>query len=134
MKKGLIAVVVVVVVAAVAVAAVMMRNNNKPSSQSTDNGSNSSSSNNSQAVATNTVEIKDMAFSPASITVKKGTTVTWTNKDSISHTVTGDTSGNMNSDTLADGDAYTFTFNQTGTFQYHCNFHSSMHGTVTVTE
>src|SRR5690242_19027064 len=110
MKKGIIAVVVIIIVAAGVVAAVVMKHNknesteygNTPSSStnSGSNNSNNSSNDNSQAVATDTVEIKDMAFSPATITVKKGTKVTWTNKDSISHTVTGDESGNMDSDTL----------------------------------
>jgi len=85
-------------------------------------------------VATTTVSIEDMAFSPATITVKKGDTVTWTNKDSVSHTVDGDTQGTMESDTLAAGDTYQYTFDQAGTFAYHCDFHSSMKGKVIVTE
>src|SRR6476661_2410188 len=118
MKKGLIVVLVVVVLAAGAVALVMRNNNksntNTTSGTNTNTSTNNGNNTNQQPVATTSVNIQDMAFSPSAITVKKGSTVTWTNKDSVSHTVTGDTSGNMNSDTLAQGDTYTFTFNDTG--------------------
>lgn len=79
------------------------------------------------------VSIANFAFSPASVNVKKGTTVTWTNHDSASHTVTGD-SGGPASGPLANGDSYSFTFMQTGTFSYHCNIHPSMVASVTVTQ
>ncbi len=83
----------------------------------------------------NSVTIENFAFSPASITVKKGTAVTWANKDNTSHTVTetdgqkGPDSGNM-----ANGKNYSFTYDSVGTFKYHCSIHPSMTGTVTVTE
>lgn len=89
---------------------------------------------NSQAVATSMVRIDNFAFSPATITVKQGTTVTWTNKDNAPHTVTVDSGAGPASDTLQKGDTYTFTFKQAGTFAYHCNFHSGMTGTVIVSE
>ena len=79
------------------------------------------------------VSIASFAFSPATMTVKKGTKVTWTNNDQAPHTVTGDVSG-PSSPTLANGASYSFIFTNEGTFQYHCNFHPSMKGTVTVTE
>jgi plastocyanin len=82
------------------------------------------------------VSIKDAAFTPASITVKVGTTVTWTNNDDMSHTVTAD---NLVGDApstpeLVKGDTYSFTFKEVGTYKYHCKIHSSMTGTVVVTE
>ena len=86
------------------------------------------------AVATDKVTIKDFSFSPATITVKKGTTVTWTNQDSTSHTVTSTTGTTLNSNTLKPGDTYQVTFNEVGTFDYHCKIHSSMTGSVLVTE
>lgn len=75
-------------------------------------------------------EIKGFAFNPATITIAKGTTVTWTNKDSAPHTVTGDA---FSSETLNQGQTYSFTFNEAGTFEYQCHIHPSMHGKVVVT-
>ena len=79
----------------------------------------------------NKVSIQGFAFSPSSISVPVGTTVTWTNKDSVTHTVTSDT-GAFASGNLAPGKTFSFTFNQAGTFAYHCNIHTYMHGTVVV--
>jgi plastocyanin len=134
MKKGVIIGLLAVVVLVGAAAALMMSNDSKSKGDGNTNPTTSSNpSDQEQAVATTSVDIMDMAFSPANITVKKGQTVTWTNKDTVSHTVTGDTSGNINSDTLAEGDTYQFTFNEVGTFAYHCSFHPFT-GTVVVTE
>ncbi|MBI2109238.1 MAG: cupredoxin family copper-binding protein [Parcubacteria group bacterium] len=77
--------------------------------------------------------IQGFAFSPASITVKKGTTIVWTNKDSVGHTVTGG-GGGPDSRLLGEGESYSFTFNNAGVFNYVCSPHPSMRGTVTVTE
>jgi len=79
------------------------------------------------------VSISNFAFSPTSLTVKKGTTVTWTNNDSVPHTVTGD-NGGPSSGSISSGTSYSYTFTTTGTFAYHCTIHPSMHGTVVVTE
>ncbi len=75
------------------------------------------------------VEISGFAFSPSTLTITKGTTVTWTQKDSAPHTVT---SGTFDSGTLNSGQTYSHTFNETGSFNYHCNFHQSMTGTIVV--
>ncbi|WP_236572824.1 cupredoxin domain-containing protein [Streptomyces sp. GS7] len=80
--------------------------------------------------AANQVAIAGFAFSPSTLTVSKGTTVTWTNEDRAPHTVTG--SGGLNSPTLWGGDSYTFTFKTAGTFSYGCDIHPFMHGTVVV--
>ncbi len=94
----------------------------------------------SKSLATETpnatgVTIENFAFSPANITVKKGTTVTWTNKDSATHTVTEtDSQKGPDSGNLAQGKAYSFTYDTAGTFKYHCAIHPDMTGTVTVTE
>jgi plastocyanin len=85
--------------------------------------------------ATSSITIQNFAFSPADITVKKGTKVTWTNKDGAPHTVTeSDSQDGPASGSLGNGQSYSFTFNTTGTFKYHCTIHSSMTGTVTVTD
>jgi len=89
----------------------------------------------STATATNSVAIDNFAFSPASITIKKGTTVIWTNKDSATHTVTeNDGQKGPDSGNLAQGKTYSFTFDAVGTYKYHCAIHPDMTGTITVTE
>ena len=77
------------------------------------------------------VEIADFAFSPAELTVPAGTTVTWTNNDSAPHTVTSD-DGAFDSGRLDEGDTFEFTFEEAGTFAYHCDFHPNMTATITV--
>jgi len=101
----------------------------------TPENSNSGSSSSSTPSTTSSVTIQNFAFSPANITVKKGTTVTWTNKDSTPHTVV-ETDGQDGpvSDNLANGKSYSFTYNNVGTYKYHCSIHPNMVGTVTVTE
>jgi amicyanin len=88
------------------------------------------------ATATKEVGIEDMAFSPASITVKKGTTVTWTNRDAVQHTVTPDNPSSefTSSSMLSNDESYSVTFNTVGSFTYHCQPHPQMTGTVIVTE
>jgi amicyanin len=77
------------------------------------------------------VSMKDIAFDPDSVTIKVGETVTWTNEESVPHTVVGD-NGEFESADLANGDTFTFTFNQAGTYAYHCSIHPGMKGTVVV--
>lgn len=88
------------------------------------------------AIATNQVTISNFAFNPASITVKVGTTVTWTNQDQDAHTVSfksGPESGKT-SQPLQMGDTYTHTFTTAGTVAYICSIHPFMKGTVVVTQ
>ncbi len=81
----------------------------------------------------NTVSIKNFAFSPASITVKTGTAVTWTNVDSAPHTVT-ELANAFDSGQIALSGVFKFTFATAGTFTYHCTNHPMMaNGTVIVT-
>ena len=77
------------------------------------------------------VVIHNAMFDPASITVAKGTTVKWVNNDMFAHTVTSDT-GIFNSGIINPGGNFVRTFNNVGTFKYHCNIHLSMHGVVKV--
>ncbi|MFA5247128.1 MAG: plastocyanin/azurin family copper-binding protein [Candidatus Micrarchaeia archaeon] len=77
------------------------------------------------------VSISNFAFSPASLAVSKGTTVTWANGDSVPHTVASD-SGVFNSGSIASGSAFSYTFNNEGSFSYHCGIHSGMTGKVVV--
>jgi plastocyanin len=77
------------------------------------------------------VEIADFAFAPDSSDVKAGDSVKWTNKDGATHTVTAD-DGAFDSGNLSGGKSFSFTFDEAGTFAYHCNIHQNMTGTVVV--
>ncbi len=79
----------------------------------------------------NAVVIQNMAFNPASLTVSANTTVTWTNKDAIAHTVTSDT-GLFDSGSLGSGGTFSYTFTQTGTYSYHCAIHTYMTAKIIV--
>ena len=79
----------------------------------------------------NSVTIANFAFSPTSLTVKVGTKVSWTNNDSVTHTVTAD-KGAFNSGPLTPGSTFSFTFTKAGTYSYHCNIHPSMMATIVV--
>ncbi len=107
-----------------------------PSTSSSQTKSNQTGTTQKQSQAsTSAVTIQNFAFSPADITVKKGTKVTWTNQDSTAHTVTEtDGQNGPGSGTLNQGQTYSFTFDSVGTFHYHCSIHTSMTGMVTVTE
>lgn len=78
-----------------------------------------------------TVKMSNFAFSPATVTIKRGGTVTWTNEDTAAHDVTS-TSGAFASASLAQGRSYTHTFSTAGTFPYYCSVHPNMKGTVIV--
>ncbi len=80
---------------------------------------------------TNTVSIKNMAFSPASLSVSAGSTVTWYNNDAVAHTVTAD-DGSFDSGNIPMGGKYSKVFSSAGTFAYHCTIHPMMMATVTV--
>ncbi len=84
------------------------------------------------AQSTVSVNIHNYAFSPSSITVVIGVnnTVTWTNNDPVTHTVTAD--DNSFNKTLLSGNTFTQTFTTAGTFTYHCAIHTYMKGTVKV--
>ena len=78
-----------------------------------------------------TVYIQDFYFSPASINVEPGTTVTWVNQGQAPHTATH-TGGTFDSGTLQPGQSYSYTFNRAGTYAYYCQIHPNMTGTIVV--
>ena len=82
-------------------------------------------------LAGNLVSISNYAYSPAALTVTAGTTVTWTNNDSVAHTVTSDT-GYFGSRQMSPGGTCSFTFTSPGTYGYHCQIHPTMKGTIIV--
>ena len=77
----------------------------------------------------NEVLIQGYAFTPGSITVTANTTITWTNKDGVPHTVTSD-SGAFDSGTINTNGTYSHTFTSAGTYHYHCTVHPAMTATV----
>ncbi len=83
-----------------------------------------------------TVNIENFAFAPSTVTVKKGGSVTWTNRDSVQHDITPDTEGDafQKSELLAKDESYTWKFETVGTYTYHCSPHPNMTGTITVVE
>jgi len=84
------------------------------------------------AQSTTNIAIKNFAFNPGPVTVVIGVnnTVTWTNEDAVTHTVTAD-SGSFNTSVPA-GKTFTHTFTTAGNFTYHCSIHTYMKGTVRV--
>lgn len=75
------------------------------------------------------VAVADNTFTPASIEVAVGDTVTFENEGQIAHTVTGD---DFDSGSLAPGDTFTFKASEKGSFSYVCTFHAGMQGTIEV--
>lgn len=86
------------------------------------------------------VEMVGQSFSPGTIEVEVGTTVTWVNSSSLVHTVTsgsnGESDGTFNSGNVSPGEEFTYTFNEVGEFDYFCIPHvnNGMVGTVTVVD
>lgn len=79
-----------------------------------------------------TVDIKNFSFNPSAVTVKTGTKVTWTNNDSVSHTVTSDSGNLLDSPILSPGQSFSFTFTNPGSANYHCNIHHMMKGAIVI--
>jgi plastocyanin len=77
------------------------------------------------------VKIDNFTFAPQSITVKAGTTVTWTNDDDIPHTVASKTKL-FKSKALDTGDKFSFTFTTPGAYEYFCSLHPHMTATIVV--
>jgi amicyanin len=77
------------------------------------------------------VRIANFTFNPPQITVKAGTTVTWTNEDDIPHTVTSTTRA-FKSQALDTDQRYSFTFTTPGSYRYFCSLHPHMTGTIIV--
>jgi plastocyanin len=79
------------------------------------------------------IEMSGFAFNPKELTVKVGTTVTWTNKDSAGHDVKA-ADGSWGSATLTNGQSFSKVFDKEGTYAYVCTFHPGMAGTIIVTK
>jgi len=81
--------------------------------------------------ADHAVDIAGFAFSPGSVTVAVGDTVTWANADAQNHTATAD-DGTWDTGTISSSTPKSVTFATAGTFAYHCKIHASMTATVVV--
>jgi plastocyanin len=81
--------------------------------------------------ADHAVDIAGFAFSPQSITVAVGDTITWSNSDAQNHTATAD-DGSFDTGTVSSGSPKSVTFSTAGTFAYHCRIHPAMTATVVV--
>jgi plastocyanin len=85
----------------------------------------------STVAAKNEITIQNMAFSPASLTIKVGDKVTWTNQDSVGHSATAD-DNSFDTGVIAQGQSGSNTFTKAGTYTYHCSVHPSMTATIIV--
>jgi plastocyanin len=84
----------------------------------------------SASAVSQTVVIQGFSFQPASLTIQTGASVTWRNDDSVSHQIVSNTNA-FSSPVLNAGGSYTHTFDQAGTYPYHCGIHPYMTGTIT---
>ena len=82
--------------------------------------------------ATQNINIQNFAFSPSSLTINKCDSVVWANQDSAAHAVISDSGSEISSTSLSIGQSYSHTFNQAGTYDYHCGVHPSMKGEIIV--
>jgi plastocyanin len=82
--------------------------------------------------APSAVAIDNFTFKPQQMTVKAGTTLTWTNKDDIPHGIASANNAFARSKALDTDDSYSFTFAAPGTYQYFCYLHPHMTGTIVV--
>jgi amicyanin len=80
----------------------------------------------------NTVSIDNFSFAPATLTVKAGTTVTWTNKDDIPHGIGSANNAFKKGPALDTDESFSFTFTTPGTYQYFCYLHPHMVGSIVV--
>jgi plastocyanin len=125
MKKKVIGVVWVIVAAASLAILGCSKDSSNPSGTS-------SSPQNQPPAQSNTVSMINIAFSPSTLTVSKGTTVTWQNNDGVTHTSTSD-DGLWDTGNIAPGSSKGVTFSNAGTFKYHCTIHGpTMSGTIVV--
>jgi len=95
--------------------------NNQPQNQAT-------TTSETQSLSAN-IEIKGYAFNPQVLTVKKGTTVKWTNQDQAIHDVKF---SSFTSPSFGQGGSYEFRFDEVGAYEYICGLHPLMHGTIIV--
>jgi plastocyanin len=82
-----------------------------------------------QPPATRTIDISNSTFQPATITVNAGDTIVWTNRDSLPHSIKGQS---FSSSPLPPNGTYQLTLAKPGTFDYNCSLHPNMKGQIIV--
>lgn len=107
-------------------------NSNMSDSMNMSDGANTMS--NTEMVPENTIPIQDFEFTKEKITIERGTTITWINRDEAKHdiTPTGGPSDFMGSELLSQGETYEFTFDTPGTYTYNCSPHPYMTAEIEV--
>ena len=85
-----------------------------------------------QVASSDQVKIDNFTFAPSEITVAKGTTVKWVNRDDIPHTVVSDDKSTFKSKPLDTDDKFSYTFTKEGTYSYFCSIHPKMTAKVIV--
>ena len=88
----------------------------------------------SAAAANGEVDVDDYGYAPGQVSIEPGDRVRWTNQGNQVHTVTADepAAEDFDSGRLGSGDEFTHTFDQPGTYAYHCEVHNSMNGVIQV--
>lgn len=94
-------------------------------------GSPSVAANDQPSAANAEVKIDNFSFGPETLTVAVGTTVTWTNRDDIPHTVVS-TDGVFKSKVRDTDEKFSYTFSRAGTYPYYCSVHPKMTGKIVV--
>jgi plastocyanin len=133
----------VLVVALVAVPVLVACGSAANGSSGSGGGGTTPASTPSSSAGGTSVAIANYAFTPQTLTVKAGTTVTWTNKDSVPHNVisatnmstSATTTNTFTSGNFNQGQTFTFTFSKPGTYYYECSIHAAMaamHGKIIV--
>ena len=84
------------------------------------------------AAAAAEVKIDNFSFSPAELTVTAGTTVKWTNRDDIPHTIVSEDKTTFKSKALDTDESFSFTFAKPGTYSYFCSVHTKMTAKIVV--
>ncbi|MEX0662763.1 MAG: plastocyanin/azurin family copper-binding protein [Balneolaceae bacterium] len=101
-------------------------------------GNGNDNGNGTEEPAPNEVSMVGESFSPSTLEVEVGTTVTWENQSDLIHTVTSGSDrtadGLFDSGNLSEGQTFSYTFDEVGTFDYFCIPHEGMTGTITVVE
>lgn len=104
----------------------------------TDPDVNGNNGNDTEEPGPDEVWMVGQSYSPGNLEIEAGTTVTWTNQSSMTHTVTSGSDrtadGTFDSGNLSQGDTFSYTFNEVGEFDYFCIPHENMTATITVIE
>jgi plastocyanin len=103
-----------------------------PSAETTTTAADDGTASTTAAAGGTDVSIVEYAFSPTPLTVAVGDTVTWTNEDGFDHTSTADEGDLWDSGPIAPGSTHEFTFDEAGTYAYHCDIHNFMKGEIVV--